>query len=203
MGVRRYPQVLALITSIINHSMKTYLIIGTAVLAIVAVLVGVIVSNTADKADEALQGISAAQQSYVLAGSKNATSSAISYSNIATTTDPSVFTTRIGYGVDGVDLNLCVVASSTTARVDWTYDYSNDGVNYFNYDNASTSGDVLTHAVASSTNQWTPTSTSQKCRNVVVRSLNAEYMRVTFTRGAAFQNYNLFAELTTKDGDGN
>lgn len=135
-------------------------------------------------------------------GSKSA-AGVITYAGVATTTDPTVKTLQVGAEIDTLETDMCVVASSTTAIVRWQYEFSQDGVNFYGEDTASSSVGALTHGPATTTHSWLPGTTNQVCKKTTITGLSNNFLRITFTRGAAFQNYNLFVEQTVKDGDGN
>ena len=128
---------------------------------------------------------------------------------IATTTDSgSVFSTStsdaisIGYETDLVDLDLHVVASSTTSEVNWQYEFSDDGTNWYSEDVKSVAGSTVTHQPASTTHVWIPGVTVPVARNVGISDLNSKYFRVRVFRGAnsagAANNFSLWLTKAVK-----
>lgn len=125
---------------------------------------------------------------------------------------------QIGNSTDYMTMNVCVIASTTEAIVNWHYDFSDDNVNWFREDFSTTTNNfgqpVVKHLNATTTHQWSPSDTNKECKKVDINNINSNWMRVTFDRaggvisakspvGINSYSYSLFAEAILKDGDGN
>lgn len=131
-----------------------------------------------------------------LVGSKT-DADVITYAHFATTTATTTVTRVLGENNDISDLNICMVASSTSSVLNWTYEFSLDGVNWYGQDSSSISGSYITHNSATTTHTFTAPTTTQVCRNFTIDNLNTDQIRFTFWRNdgsSAATNFNLYAE---------
>ena len=111
----------------------------------------------------------------------------LTYYNTATTTY--VFNTE---GVDQVNFNLFLTASSTNASLYWFYQFANATTTYsdtwFGEDSNSTSGAVVTHTVPKY-HVFTPLVTSTSTINITVSNINSKYMKIGFWAGTTTVNF--------------
>lgn len=130
-----------------------------------------------------------------LIGTKS--SNVLSFASFSTTTPTSTKDVAIGNSADIADLNLCVIASSTSSVVNWYYEFSNDGTNWYGQDASSITSNVVTHESATTTHSWTVPSTALTCKNVQIENLNSNWIRFVFYRissVAGATNFYLNAE---------
>lgn len=144
------------------------------------------------------QGASGVFETFAIAGSKNATSSALTYVPVATSTDPLVSTVIVGAYADRYDLDLCVQASSTATAVNWQFSFSEDGTNFYGEDNSSTTAAVTSHSNATTTHSWVPATTAPVCKRIQIPSESTNHTKIQFTRGVGFSNYMIYSELNAK-----
>lgn len=78
------------------------------------------------------------------------------------------------------DLNLMVVASSTSSVITWSVQYSYNGVDWYNEDLPATSGSVTTHPALPITHTWTPGTTATTSRSMNLQTHAAKYTRIGF-----------------------
>jgi hypothetical protein len=145
-----------------------------------------------------LQGASGQLETFAVAGTKNATSSAMSYVPVATSTDPLSAEITLPAYADHYDLDLCVVASSTATVVNWKYGFSEDGTNFFGEDNSSTTAQVVSHSNSTTTHSWLVGTTNPVCKRVQVTGESVNNLRIDFSRGVSFSNYMIYSELNAK-----
>lgn len=134
-------------------------------------------------------------------GSKSS-SNALTYVHFATTTPTSTTSGIFVAGKGSADLNLCTVASSTASVINWYYEYSLDGTNWFSQDSYSVGSGVVTHNGATTTHSWTAPGTVQTCKNVTIDNLNSNWLKFVFYRNsgaAGATNFNLYAEANLID----
>lgn len=97
------------------------------------------------------------------------------------------------------DLHLTTIASSTVSELQWFYEYSDDGSNWYSESPNSTSGAVKTHGPTKLVNKWVPGLTATSSLNIQVTNLNSKYMRIGFaSQTATTSNIGLFAEGVLK-----
>lgn len=86
---------------------------------------------------------------------------------------------------DQIDLNVQYTPSSTAAILLWNYEFSDDGVNWYN--EAATSASVsasttlVTVAGATTTYAWRPGETGDKRKNIAVTPMASKFFRVNFS----------------------
>jgi hypothetical protein len=174
---------------------KVFVILGIIVL----VIGGYLLLKKTKPISTSLGGGADVSSFVVLAGSKNATTFALTPIWFATSTGSNATSTKIiqiGSTIDTVDVNACITASSTSSGLQWLYDFSNDGINWFNQDITSVAGGTITHGAASTTNEWIPATTLPSCKNFTLTDFNADFLRITFLRkpGSHLPNFSLYAE---------
>ncbi|MDP1689230.1 MAG: hypothetical protein Q8L47_03835 [bacterium] len=115
---------------------------------------------------------------------------------VATSTEPTTLTMDIS-DLETIDLNLQVVSSSTVARIDWRYEFSNDKIDWFGEDSKTITSDVITtHGAATTTHYWTPATIKTVRKNVAISNTNANWLKISFSRGTTNDgNYSLWANL--------
>ena len=117
---------------------------------------------------------------------------------LATSTDDTKWIIPISLGVDQLNLNLRMTASSTSGRLDWAYGWSEDRIDWFSEDVASSTlsaGYAEHSATTTLKHQWLPASTSEVAKSVVIPNVNAQFLRINFERGVVYENLQLWAEV--------
>jgi hypothetical protein len=82
-------------------------------------------------------------------------------------------------GIDKIDFNLKFTASAANSTVEWKYEFSNDGTNFYGEDVAGVSGNAFTHHANAAIHQWTPGSAAAHYKNVQLSGLNCLKVRVS------------------------
>lgn len=129
------------------------------------------------------------------------------YTSSATSTLVSATTTltAITSGADRADLNLIFRASTSSASLKWTYEYSNNGVDWYGEDYiANQSNTQFNHSSTTPIHMWTPstwtavgTTSSSSMRSVLnIPVSNSNYIRIKFNPVGA--NGLIWADLSTK-----
>lgn len=104
---------------------------------------------------------------------------------------------------DQADINMLFTASSTSAALVFTVEFSNDGncaalpltCNWYREDIATVGTQGVTHS-ANAYHTWTPATTTVLSKNVTIFPLGARFVKVNWS--AATANGSLWAELATK-----
>lgn len=168
---------------------------------VAAILVGGIVWASANK-NEPSFGAATQARVVVLAGSKDSTTNVVTKMFAETTTDPIIKTVELGSGIDQLNLNTCVTASSTVAQVNVAYESSDDNVNWFSGVNPFISvspSSTVNLLVATSSFNFVPGSIEQRCVSIPTIISSSRFFRFKFTRGVANDsNYSFYAELIPK-----
>lgn len=129
------------------------------------------------------------------------------YTATATSTLVSATTTltAITSGADRADLAVIFRASSSSASLKWTYEYSNNAVDWYGEDYISNQSNLqFNHSSTTPIHMWTPstwiaigTTSSSSMRSVLnIPVSNSNYMRVNFYPVGA--NGLIWADLSTK-----
>ena len=87
---------------------------------------------------------------------------------------------------DLLDMNLAVVASSTSAVLSWEFEYSDNYIDW--YQESGSQVDSITAVSYGATglvHSWTPGTTSESLRNFSMSPVAAKYTRVTFSASTA------------------
>jgi hypothetical protein len=118
---------------------------------------------------------------------------------VATTTATTTSATfYVGPEIDQMDLNMELKASSTTSKVQWQYEFSYNGTNWFGEDTKSVSGSTVTHQAATTTHEWTPGMTEKISRNIGIKDLATRYFRLKIYKGldsaAAANNFTIWVK---------
>lgn len=87
--------------------------------------------------------------------------------------------------VDQIDLNIWVKASSTTARIDWQYEFSDDNDTWFGEDAYSVSGSTVTHQAATTTHTWIPADVGATAKNITIKDVASKFFRLKVNRGVS------------------
>lgn len=131
-----------------------------------------------------------------LGNSLQGTSSfAVSYLTTSTTT----FDCYIARA-DKVDLNIRYTASTTSSRLEWKYEFSNDKIDWKAEDGTTVDSNTeVTHGAGMVVHKWTPGTTSTSSKNITISPTASKWLRVNFTSAAA--NGALWAEIITREED--
>ena len=160
-----------------------------ALLLIIGLLVGFIGYNLNGQEGK-LKGIS---QQYE-ATTYSTTTGSVLY--LATSTDEELWIIPISLGVDQLNLDLTITASSTAGQLVWAYEWSENRTDWFAEDIASsTSESVSVDHIATTTvkHKWLPASVSEVAKSVVISNVNANFLRINFERGVTYENMKLEA----------
>lgn len=119
---------------------------------------------------------------------------------LATSTDETKWIIPISLGVDQLNLNLRITASSTSGRLDWSYEWSEDRIDWFAEDVTSSTIAINTpyiNHIATTTmkHRWLPASATEVAKSVVIPNVNAQFLRINFERGVIYENLQLWAEV--------
>jgi hypothetical protein len=82
-------------------------------------------------------------------------------------------------GIDKIDFNLKFTASAANSTIEWKYEFSNDGTNFYGEDVAGVSGNTFTHDPDAAIHQWTPGLAAAHYKNVSLNGLNCLKVRVS------------------------
>ena len=100
--------------------------------------------------------------------------------------------------IDQIDLNLWVVASSTSAKVNWNLEFSHNGDDWFGEDGLTVTSDVLvTHGSNQLMHTWTSGKTATNTTNITITPVASKFMRVNFNSSNA-QSW-IWAELIKRE----
>jgi len=84
--------------------------------------------------------------------------------------------------LEGFDMRLIAIAS-TSAEIDWTYYFSDDGIDWFPEDGTTDSSDVaMSHGATAYVHTWVPTAGSVQMHNTKYPTSPAEKLRARFTK---------------------
>ena len=98
---------------------------------------------------------------------------------------------------ESIDMNLMFVASSTASKLQWTYEFSFDNVDWFFEDGKTVNSDVqTTHGAGGMVHFWTPGTTSRSQKNVTITPVASQYCRVVY--GVTGGNGSLWSAMILK-----
>ena len=100
------------------------------------------------------------------------------------TTTLNATTTFQTIGIDLVDLNIQFKGSSTDATLNWTYQFSDNFMDWYGEDLAQTaSARTITHSSTTLVHSWNPevASTTVVRKNISIEPIASRYMRIIFT----------------------
>ena len=98
------------------------------------------------------------------------------------TTTLNATTTFQTIGIDLVDLNIQFKGSSTDATLNWTYQFSDNNMDWYGEDLAQTaSARTITHSSTTLAHSWNPQVTSVVRKNISIDPIASKYMRIIFT----------------------
>lgn len=130
---------------------------------------------------------------------------------IATTTTntltPGTGTTTLSWANEEIDANglyIALKASTTAATLQWSYQWSNNNVDWYEQDSVSdTTGisqNTFEHASTTITHRWTPgnSTASTTMKALVIPPVPSKYARVQFTMPIGSSNALLYAEVARK-----
>ena len=81
---------------------------------------------------------------------------------------------------ESIDLNLMSVASSTATVLNWTYEFSDDNIDWFYQDGFQiVSTSAVTHGAGPILHSWTPNTTSEINKNVSILPVASKYCRIS------------------------
>lgn len=135
------------------------------------------------------------EQQYETTKYSSATSTTL---GLATSTDETKWIIPISLGVDQLNLDLRVTASSTSGRLDWSYEWSEDRIDWYAEDIASTTpdGQYTEHSATTTVkHRWLPGVATEVAKSVVIPDVNANFLRINFERGVQYENFILWAEV--------
>jgi hypothetical protein len=123
---------------------------------------------------------------------------------LATSTDDTKWIIPISLGVDQLNLNLRMTASSSSGRLDWSYEWSEDRIDWYSEDYASSTlaaveNQYIEHSATTTLkHRWTPGVASEVSKSVVIPNVNANFLRINFERGVVYENLQLWAEVRSR-----
>jgi len=172
-------------------------------LIVTSVAVGMLVYQVVT--DQLSQGPSAPEDAIIL-GSGGST--AVATNLIGTSAAPVYLTATsatstsntimVGFEADQIDLNVQVTASTTASQVQWQYEFSHDGTNWFGEDTKSSSGSTVTHQAATTTHQWTPGTTIPANKNIGIGSVATRFFRLKVYRAPETANVAVWVQGIAK-----
>ena len=125
-------------------------------------------------------------------------------SNISTTTP--IYLTASGASTtvefytgdaDLLSINLLAVASSTSAKLIWKYEYSDNMIDWYQESGATENSSIsTTYGATGILYDWTPGTTSASFRNFSEEVVAAKYTRITFS--AVTANLSLWYNIITR-----
>jgi len=87
---------------------------------------------------------------------------------------------------DLLDVNLAIVASSSSSVLTWVYEYSDNYVDWYQESGSQVDSTILvTYGATGLVHSWTPGSTAEALRNFSMSPVAAKYTRVTFSASTA------------------
>lgn len=131
-------------------------------------------------------------------GLDEATPMILGTSSVRSMQDPITKSIHIGNDVDEFCQYIYFQASTTDAVLEWTYSFSNDGINwYMQDDNQLVSSGVVTHGTGTTTHKWTPGVTDALGREDCVDA-NANYIQIEYSRSANLSGGKIFTQGWTR-----
>ena len=106
-------------------------------------------------------------------------------------------------GADQIDLNLIVRSTTTPPTIQWNYEFSFDGNNWFPEDGTTvTNNTKVTHGATKVIHAWTFATTTQSVgpdwiqRNITVPNVASKKIRILF--GTTVANAQIWAQIVAK-----
>lgn len=100
-------------------------------------------------------------------------------------------------GIDSITLNLKFTAAAANSIIQWKYEYSHDGVNFFGEDITITDTAKSTHSPAAAYHQWTPGSAAAHNKTVTINPIDCKKIKLSFQYNTA--GGTLWAEALKKE----
>ena len=92
-----------------------------------------------------------------------------------------------------------IAQASTSAQLNWTYYFSDDGIDWYAEEGTSDSSDtVMAHGATANVHTWTPTAGSDQLKNIKYPSTAGEILRAMYTKvifTVATASTTLYAEI--------
>jgi hypothetical protein len=98
---------------------------------------------------------------------------------------------------DQVRLNLYVTASTSASKLNWYYQYSSNGDDWFSGDFSTTTIEISPHSSSTPIQTWVPGTTSFQAKSILLNEIVAKEMRVVFYATGAALSY--YAEAIKQD----
>lgn len=103
--------------------------------------------------------------------------------------------------IEEIDMNLWLNASTTGTKLNWTYYFSEDKMDWYPEDgNTDTSDVIMTHGATKYVHSWTPAVAGVAKKHVNISdslaNVNADYLRIVFDVSTA--SGSLYAEIMTQ-----
>lgn len=117
--------------------------------------------------------------------------------HLTTSTDPIIYSFAIGPAVDQIDTYVWISPSSTDFVLNYQVSYSYDGIDWYGQGHATTTGYLVSHDPATTTEKWIP-GTPEFRKFPSITDVNAKYIRYTFSRGADYLNGAIYAWVMIK-----
>ncbi len=137
---------------------------------------------------QVVKGISRLETDYQLTTSTSTPVTLSIYPQASTTdatkTTQNATTTFQTTGIDYIDLNISFQGSSTDATLNWTYEFSDNFMDWYGEDLAQTaSARTITHSSTTLAHSWNPqvASTTVVRKNISINPIASRYMRIIFT----------------------
>jgi len=104
-------------------------------------------------------------------------------------------------GVDMLDMNIQFIASTTSSVLTWTYQFSDDNVDWFGEDLDQVSSTyTVSHASTTIAHTWKPDVATVVRKNIGLLPLASRYVKITFsTTGANGSVWGRFARKKVKN----
>ena len=81
------------------------------------------------------------------------------------------------------DMNIFMIASSASSRLDWYFEFSDDAVDWFLEDAYTDTSDIITtHGSTTNVHRWTPAVTSLVTKNIKYPTIAGDILTARFTR---------------------
>ncbi len=157
-------------------------------LSVIVILVGLFIFYKSD--------IAKAMPSYFSREQTNSATSTVSkIGYVATTT---IFGSFMTYDVDRIDLFMQFTPASTTAALNWSYEFSNNNIDWYGEDAASLSVSTYTHSTTTAVHSWVVGSTATSTKVVTIPAISSNFTRIKFTTASLTATSSIWAEATLK-----
>lgn len=119
------------------------------------------------------------------------------YFGVGGTQTATTSVTAFTLNATSLDIDLWAVASSSSSVIQFSVQYSDNGIDWYSQDTSSVSSSLTTHATAPMLHAWTPGTTATTSRNLTITPIASRYVKIGFQAQVA--STSLYARIIPRN----